>query len=113
MLDVLARKIQGALFMSAHFRSITKDSDDFADEIRGIEQHPGMVLYLTPFWSEVRPVLDERLSQGLFTDVAQADQRLFDLALNAVEALWRKLGITFELMPDGNVFAHVDAPVDY
>lgn len=113
MVASVASGVRGCLIHSAHFRSSTLELKLDIEEMRRIKAHMGYQLYLEPFWNRVGPLLDERVDRNPFSDFAVADQRAFDVASDAVEQLWRTLGVTFEPMPEGGEFVHVDAPVGW
>jgi len=82
-------------------------------EVRQIKQHPGMRLYLTPFWNHVGHMLDARIENLPFHRFAEKDQESFDAATDAVKDIWIASGITFELLTTGQVYVHIDEPLGY
>ena len=109
MLDDLARGIQSALIRSAHYRSATRALGNDLDESKVVAAHPATLLYLDPFWAEVGSDLDSRVAAPL-DDFGTCDQREFETAVSAVARFWRALGVEFEPIGDGDVFAHVTDP---
>jgi len=108
----LVKAIKSGLILSAHYRAaITYLSDDL-DKVRQIEEHPGMRLYLTPFWNRVGSILDTHVQNLHLRRFPDGDQEVFDTATEAVREIWTALGITFELLSSGQVYVHVDEPLE-
>lgn len=104
--------IQGALILSAHYRSACRELDPDLDDVQKVSQHPASRLYLTPFWDRVGPVLDARIDAKTLVGFAEVDQSTYAVAFAAITEVWRALGIRFESKPGGSVYVHVDEPLD-
>ena len=108
----LVKAIKSGLILSAHYRAAIADLNDDLDKVRQIEKHPGMRLYFTPFWQSVGSILDIHVQNFTSRNFPDADQQIFDKVTEAVRDIWTTLGVTFELLSSGQVYIHVDEPLE-
>lgn len=111
MIWPLATAVQEGLILGAHYRATVTCTKNNIAEIERIEQHPAMQLYLTPFWESVGPNLNSQLERQPFNQFHEMDQKIFDSASEAIEDIWKTLGIEFELLPSSLVHVYVQEPL--
>lgn len=109
--DVISA-VHGSLVMSAHYHSAVRELPQL-DEAEQVAGHPGMKLYLEPFWERMGPVLDSRIHASPLTDFSNCDQATLDAAIEAVAELLATAGLIPERLRDGAVFVHVGEPAGF
>ena len=96
------------LIAHAEAEAILNDGRRPLDE--AYAEEPGSALYLTPAWTSIREATGETVFPSK-QEYRALQLRISDAGEDALLAMWKKLGLTFEIRPDRGFSIHVTDPL--